>query len=276
MYFIGSKKDFFESQSRQDIIKNIINNWDISKEIESWSIEAARKKIGYETYFKWNNPRERNVIHPSSLGNPCDMFLYLQSVGGHAIPKELWKKRMIFDTGTAIHLQMQYYQKSRAEHYGYTYQEEVRFSGSKLSEELNLYGSADGYMCRSFDNKGEEYKIRMIWEYKTTNKAKFEKLGSKIGYNYLAQIHAYMAIADIPIAILLYICKDNSLTKAIPIYFDHDFWSNIHARLLDIRRHASQIIDPVRHISDSCKYCDFYEDCSPKNSLSQEEVSHEI
>lgn len=236
-----------------------LEKFDATEEIEKWAYEAAERRIHHKTTIDWNAPRRPSVLHPSSVDNPCDFNLYLQIMGGAGEKTSQPFTQLIFDTGTAVHAQLQYYQETRAAYYKYQYKAEVGFSpkNSYNAEKLRMAGHIDGisYGWPLQDNC-------VVWEYKTINENGFGRLTSPSS-SYLKQAHLYMLAMGTPIAIIVYMCKNNSRLNAMKVPFNESVWNPLLKRLLYIRECTENVEEPARRISSACKRCRFNTECEP-------------
>jgi len=222
-----------------------------------WAEEVGKNRVHHKTVIEWNAPRRPCVLHPSSADNPCDFFLYLQIVGGEGKDTTSPNTRVIFDTGTAVHAQMQYYMETRAKAYKYKYKAEVGFGPSNNNaNKLKMAGHIDGVSI------GWPLSVPVVWEYKSINKNGFERLTSPHP-GYVKQIHLYMLAVGAPVAIILYMCKDNSQFKAFKVLFTESVWRPLLKRLIYIRECAKTLSDPERRVTAGCKRCRFLEECAP-------------
>jgi len=248
--------------------REAIASWDPAQELKDWAKEVRVRQIPWRSLHDWNQPRTKAMFHPSSLGNPCDMYLFLELVGAKERSRTDSSTQLIFDTGTAIHLQMQYYQHTRALVHDYEYHEEVAFwETNRDTRSLRLCGSADGAQTREFVHNGARYSIPFIWEYKTINQSGFERLGSTPDKRYVKQVHGYMKTSGRPLTVLLYYCKNDSSMRAYFIYFDKKLWTEIEHRLrriLEYELHNSD--EPERATNRGCFRCKFFTECRPNIS----------
>ena len=230
---------------------------DVVESVTEWVGTVSKQRMYHKTTIEWNAPRRPSVLHPSSVDNSCDFFLYLQIVGGEGKDTTSENTRVIFDTGTAIHAQMQYYMETRAKVNKYKYKAEVGFGPSNANaKKLKMAGHIDGVSI------GWPLSVPIVWEYKTINKNRFERLTSAhVGY--VKQVHLYMLAVGAPAAIILYICKDNSQFKAYKVPFTESVWRPLLKRLIFIRESAKTLKDPERKISAGCRRCRFLEECAP-------------
>lgn len=236
--------------------------FDPSEEIPSWAAKAARERIHHINALEWNAPRRPFVVHPSAVDNPCDYYLYAQMVGGEGSSSIPPSTQMIFDTGTAIHGQLQYYMQTRAKYHKYSYKNEVGFGPTNHynAKKLKMAGHIDGVSV-GWPSKG----IRVVWEFKSINKAGFERLTSPHS-GYVKQVHLYMLAVLAPVAVILYICKDTSQVRAFKMSFDAAVYEPMLTRLLYIRECARKMEDPARRVTAACKRCRFSVECQPNLS----------
>ena len=237
----------------------VLEEFDAAEIIPRWAAKVARERIHHKTAIDWNAPRRPCVLHPSAADNPCDFFLYLQIVGGEGKYDIPPSTQMIFDTGTAMHSQLQYYMETRAKFHRYLYKAEVGFGPTvnQNANALKMAGHIDG-VSRGWPLKDSP----LVWEFKTINKSGFERLTSPHS-GYVKQAHLYMLAVGAPVAIILYICKDNSQLNSFKVPFDENVWRPMLKRLLYIRECARKMEDPERRISSACKRCRFRLECKP-------------
>lgn len=228
--------------------------------LEKWAATAANNELQHTTTLKWNSPRRRDgLIHASSVSNYCDKFLYLELLDADTKRNMPAKPQRIFDTGTVIHEQIQYYQYTRARDMAYYYEDEVGFGPetSDVAAQYRLCGSTDGW---SFGWPFKESPL--IWEYKSINDKGFKKLTSASS-NYVKQVHVYMACLGVYVAVILYINKNDSTMTAFKIEFNKNLWSEITERIEKIMKLADELKDPIGVNNSQCFSCKFFDECEP-------------
>lgn len=239
--------------------RGILDKLDVAETIDSWAVKLGRENLHAQTVIDWNSHREAFAIHPSSVTNPCDYYLYLQAVGESSDRSLPPKMQKIYDSGTALHAQLQYYMVSAAKNNGFSYTPEIGFSpkDSPTTFNLRVAGHADGI------SKGWPLKNRaVVWEFKTVNKNGLVRL-TKPESKYIKQVHLYMMALNAPVTYVVYICKDNSEILPFMVPFDKSVAEPIIERLLRIRKCAYNLEDPEKRIASSCRYCEFGSQCSP-------------
>lgn len=254
--------------------RSLLQKWDLAEEIRKWIGVLAVKKIPFTTTFTWNEDRNHSRFHPSSLHNPCDMFLFLQYIGERETRKQ-HPQQAIFDTGTVLHLQMNYYMHTMAIDQGFVYNDEVSlWKTSRIAEELQLCGKADGVIERELrlavgtstseaQNVNTIVNLRALVDWKSINNSRFSSIRSSVGYDYETQMHAYMATGNIPVTFVVYVNKDNTTFKSVPVFFTRKTWDPLADRLRRIIEIANKIQEPHRTVGPNCYNCYFYEKCEP-------------
>jgi hypothetical protein len=240
--------------------KKALQKFDPVEEIMQWVATASNNSIQWESIINWNQPRKNGLIHASSVSNSCDRFIFLELVGAEQVKKYTSSMMAVYDTGTAIHEQMQYYQHTRALTHSYEYKDEVKFNAkSGPAKKFKLCGSVDGVSY----GWPADYSHKLIWEYKTINDERFKKL-TKPERRYIEQVHVYMACLNIPAAIVYYINKNRSnQMAAYKIMFDKAVWTAMTNKISRIIELANKLELPVGNYTGQCYYCKFFEECSP-------------
>ena len=267
-----------------DKIVTALRNQSFDTMIERWSLELAKRGIYHENKLEWNRPRLKKVFHPSSIDSDCDFKLFLDLWGTESKAKRSPSLQMVFDTGTAIHGQLDYLFETHAREYGYEFTPEVGFKPSYIEDstrvesdsepkywvmntiidKLKVAGHADGVMVRVFEIKGKLFSIRIVFEFKTISSSGFRKLGSKPQLPHRKQSHAYMRCLDIPFAVVFYINKDNSNSAALPMSFDKELWNPIEERLLSVKKLTKEYQEPDKKEGGSCRMCGYFDACNPR------------
>lgn len=250
--------------AQPELAQKLKDEWDVVAEVDDWVGRLRNHPVPWKTTIEWGKPRRKGVFHPSSINKPCDMYLYLELLAAHELEKTNATTLQIFDTGTVIHEQLQYYFHTRALVEGYEYLDEVPVSeGSELAAKLRMGGNCDGFMKRVLRLKGLNLDLQCLFEFKTIKTENFGKLRTKPDIGYVRQVHAYMAATGVPLTIVLYYNKNNSLKKAFFVFFDPKIWQPIQDRLERLIQLADAFEIPERNTGKSCIYCKFFKECSP-------------
>ena len=189
-------------------------------------------------------------IHPSSAckNDVCKLKLYYDCT--HKVsPRRRYvqESQLTWDIGTMLHCVLQTWFKQM---YGDQFQDEVFYE----DKPLHITSHTDGLFTFS--------KYRFILEIKSI------KEGGNYGLDNVRQAHFYMFLADVPFALLFYMCKNNSKWKEQPVVFDFNLWNRI---LDDIVRpvvsaayHGGPMVEPSP--GWSCKWCDYEHSCASAKS----------
>lgn len=261
------------------LIKDTLEDHDFPSELERWSLEAAKRRVFYSAPLDWNRPRLKKVFHPSALSGDCDFKLFLDLWGAEYVPKQSKALQMVYDTGTAVHGQLDYLFMTHAADHEYAFIPEIGFKpsyiedntgeenklwiGSRRIDELRMAGHADGLMTRVFRIDGQEVRLRIVFEFKTISSSGFRKLTSTPHLAYVKQVHAYMTCLDVGVTVLLYINKDNSNMAAFPLIYNPSTWKPLEARLLNVRALRKKYQEPKKKTGNGCRSCGYLEVCAP-------------
>lgn len=196
--------------------------------------------------------------HPSSLAGCSRNIWYCRSGLQGRVNTEL-NLRLRMDTGTAVHHQLN-------EYIAGMFPEDVAITDVPLTmPSMFMGGEAD----------------MIIWDtavidFKTAASRSFGKVrpptispngdvkpASMKGYVW--QVHAYMAMADIPMAIILYYNKDSSRIMEVPVPFSLLVWDQIEQKIDAIEEAIETGEIPDREPDPFfCKnLCAYFQECKP-------------
>ena len=154
------------------------------------------------------------VFHPSSLGNPCDRYLYLHYHGLLPVKQIDPQLRRIFDHGNATEGRYRkYFEKMKV------------LVGQEVRARLDnppISGRAD------FQLFFQQYGHVLI-ELKTINDTNFKKL-TEPQPEHRVQLQVYLNILNIDIGIVLYENKNNQAIKSFQLKKDLEMWGDILER----------------------------------------------
>ncbi len=196
--------------------------------------------------------------HPSSLAGCIRNLFYCRSGIPGRENTEL-NLRLRFDTGHAVHAQLNKYVAAM-------FPEDVAATDVPLSmPSMYMAGEADMIVF-----------TKVVIDFKTAATKSFAKVRPPIitpegdvrpasMRGYVWQVHAYMAMADIPMAIILYYNKDNSRIMEVPVPFNLKVWEQIEQKIDNIEAAfetgevPDRVIDPF-----FCKnMCAYFAECKP-------------
>ena len=142
----------------------------------------------------------------------------------------------------------------------YEYLAEVKhWKNSEIADQLRMCGSTDGTMHRVF--KELDLDLRALWEYKSSNISQFPT--NKPKKDAVIQSHAYMRMANIPMTVILYYRKDDSILQAFPVFFDWNIWKPVEDRISRIVELYDNFEEPDKAPGGHCTMCPFLIECSP-------------
>ena len=225
-------------------------------------------------YLRWLNDNEitthvdvklkRNKgrslgVHPSSAckDNVCLLKLYYDCT--HEVPpsrKYVQESQMTWDIGTMLHCVLQTWFKQM---YGDQFQDEVFYE----DKPLHITSHTDGLFTFS--------RYRFVLEIKSIKEGGnygFEKVQLRPMADNVRQAHFYMYLADVPFALLFYMCKNNSKWKEHPVVFDFNLWNRILddtvRPVVNAAYHGGPMVAPSP--GWSCKWCDYEHSCASAKS----------
>lgn len=218
--------------------------------------------------------RRRGIFSPSSIGHSSGKSLcgkYSMGCGRklcYEYKDDVEKRgrikpriRRIFDTGSAVHLQIQGYLADLAEEEGDIFECEVPAfpETSEVGDLFDIGGTSDGIWTVLTKDK-----IRFGVEIKSMKHELFEKL-TRVKPEHLVQGTVYCALLDIPFMLYLYYDKNDSNWLEFPVPFNEDIWNAVVEKLTMVRDHALSGTMPPREITFFCeKDCPYAYHCKPK------------
>lgn len=236
-----------------DSEQKFLAHWEADKDLDAWAAFLGKNPRPWKTETHWDPPRKNRVLHPSSISNPCDMFLFCQLQGMPENKNIPGSRHKIFSIGTALHIMMDYYQGTRAKEMDYGYQAEV-----PLCQEpgLPIFGTADA-ITTGWPLK----KCPVLWEYKSISASSLNRMSS-IPPAYVTQATTYMACHNIPVCIILFINKENGGFYPRTLFLDENLWKSIYDRAKYIAGCDADNM-PKRNVSSQCRQCVYRDVCDP-------------
>lgn len=205
------------------------------------------------------NSRHLGVYHPSEIAG-CARKLYYGRIGKLPVERIPPNVRRLFDTGHAIHHQIDRYIEAMypPDMVGY----EVPIS----LPELHVLGHADILV----------FEVSRVVDIKSINKDRYGKLAQPVilpGGNvrpptmaeYVWQGHLYMGATDYPKYTLFYWCKDNSEHNEFSFVFHAGLWRRIQDKIEHIEDCVGRGQPPDREIDRwRCPTCKYAHLCQPQ------------
>ena len=241
----ASEKEIQEAMERASIT-------DALEEYLEWLYQSETKTI---VTTELNRRHGRSLgIHPSAAckKGQCLLRLYYDCTA-EIEPMRAYDPvaQKTWDTGTLLH---DTYQTHFHEMFGDQFRDEVKLKSS----ELHLKSSTDGI----FDFE----TVKVILEMKSIKEGGsfgWEKVQSAPMEDNVRQCHFYMALADIPFAIVLYLNKNSGLIKEHVIRFDFGLWEEIVNEVLEpvIQAAYEGGEKPDGKAGYHCRWCDYNHSC---------------
>lgn len=153
-------------------------------------------------------------IEPSSI-HQCTRKLWYQLMGEEKRERIGRRLRRIFDTGDAVHEQLQCYYECM---WGDEFTDEV----GVMIEDLYMSGHTDGERTTK--------DAHFLMEFKTIKHDGFIKLGNQPKKEHPQQFHCYMRAKDAPFGYIQYYDKDTSMMEEFAVIFAQHRWDSIQTR----------------------------------------------
>ena len=155
------------------------------------------------------------VFYPSSLGNPCDRFLYMAYNG--LLPSQEIEPTLqrIFDCGDYL---------------GYRFEKYFEKMGVLLSTESSVKCTMPNISGRiDFIIKHRDFAQAVI-ELKSINSRGFKALLDRPKPEHFIQIQIYLNLSNIEHGIVLYENKNDQQVKAFVVKRDENVWTKLQER----------------------------------------------
>ena len=193
----------------------------------------------------------------------CARMLYYRYIGEEPREQIDPRLRRIFDTGTAVHLQLQQYLRDIAERTGGTevFTDEAGFdpSTSRVADEYEIISTTDGIWEITIKGKMD---IRFGIEIKTMKSDLFKQLSAASVENVVQSI-VYMACLDLPVMSIVYYNKDDSSMAEFQVPFNEKIWKAVTDKINYVRVCAVEEKPPTREIGYHCRNCRYAWVCKP-------------
>lgn len=192
----------------------------------------------------------------------CGRQLYYSFTNSES--EKSWDPRIrrIFDTGSAIHAQLQIYLHKVAEMNAETdtFVDEV-----DVNPATQTYGIS-AHMDGLYTIKTPSTSIRFGIEIKTINDAGYK--GTKSPHpEHIMQGTVYQACLDLPVMLFLYYNKNDSSMAEFVQIFDRDRWEAITEKLKSVTSHIKKGTLPEQEVSFSCSSCQYKGICKPPKHM---------
>ncbi|CAB4131724.1 hypothetical protein UFOVP276_102 [uncultured Caudovirales phage] len=218
--------------------------------------------------------RRENIFHASEIGSltgktldgnypmGCGRALYYGYTGASIERSFDPRLRRIFDTGSAIHLQLQLYLAAYAKKHKKTekFEDEVKIcpENNPMADKYDISAHMDGL----YEVNTPVSHIRAGVEIKTINTDGFKGTSSPHA-EHMIQGTVYQACLDLPVMIFLYYNKNDSSLAEYVMEFDDHRWCAIIDKLDYVRDCAMSKKEPKQEIGFGCKNCKYAKICKP-------------
>lgn len=245
-------------------VKSILGYVQVAQKIEAYledmNLEEHPKRLGVFSASDIGNKTGRSLCGKYPIG--CGRLLYYRYVGEEAHDKIPPRLRRIFDTGSAIHRQLQDYLHAISERTGgvETFVEEAEFNegNSDVASSYDIESTTDGI----WTVKVPELELTFGLEIKSMKDELFKKLNGPEPYH-VVQCHVYMACLDLPFMAVLYYNKNDSTMAEFVVQFDDDIWNAITDKINFVRKCAVDEKEPEREVGFHCRTCRYAHICKP-------------
>lgn len=245
-------------------VKTVLGYVQVAQKIESYledlNLEEHSKRLGVFSASDIGNKTGHSLCGKYPVG--CGRLLYYRYVGEEAQDKIPPRLRRIFDTGSAIHRQLQDYLHVIAKKTGgsETFVEEAKFDErtSATANNFEIESTTDGIWTVSVP----ELEVRFGLEIKSMKDDLFKKLNGPESYH-VVQCHVYMACLDLPLMVVLYYNKNDSTLAEYVVLFDDKIWKAITDKIDYVRKCAVDDVEPEREVGFHCRTCRYVHVCKP-------------
>ena len=197
---------------------------------DEWLLSEIDSFLGHTSHRT-----NKGVFYPSSLGNPCDRFLYMAYNG--LLPSQEIEPTLqrIFDCGDYL---------------GYRFEKYFEKMGVLLSTESSVKCTMPNISGRiDFIIKHRDFAQAVI-ELKSINSRGFKALLDRPKPEHFIQIRIYLNLSNIEHGIVLYENKNDQQVKAFVVKRDEKVWTKLQERCFKVMNMESM---PLK--CTGLKYC---------------------
>lgn len=245
-------------------VKSVLGYVQVAQKIEAYledlNLEEHSKRLGVFSASDLGNKTGRSLCGKYHIG--CARILYYRYIGEEARDKIPPRLRRIFDTGSAIHEQLQGYLRIIAERTGgsevFVKEAEFNEKNSAVASSYDIESTTDGIWTITVP----DLELRYGLEIKSMKDDLFKKLNGPEPYH-VVQCHTYMACLDLPFMVVLYYNKNDSTMAEFVVIFDDDIWQAVTDKINYVRKCAVDEEEPEREVGFHCKTCRYAHVCKP-------------
>jgi CRISPR/Cas system-associated exonuclease Cas4 (RecB family) len=210
--------------------------------------------------------RASGVFSPSMFYK-CARKAGYARLGAERIDNTPARKKLIFNTGHAIHAMLNKYVEEMYRGYGAAVEVKIAYP------DYGIYGETDMVVYLS----GPGSQVVHVVDFKTIATDAFQRLrvpqilGEQIlpesMSTYVWQLHCYMLATDCPSSTLFYINKNDCTTLEFPVVYSHAIGKKIIEKAKQIDEILSRGDLPERLVDSFCNECQFFQLCEPPGVL---------
>lgn len=199
--------------------------------------------------------REVGKIHPSQLWN-CLRQNYYMLNGLQPDSTIKAQSRITFDIGHAYHGMLERYFKGMfPEHFD----SEYPIYNYTLAQKIGITGHCDGYLRLP--------ELHLVLEFKTINDHDFKKLNEPED-KHIKQVTIYCAVLHAPLAVILYIDKNDGHMKSYVVPYNETTWNECRQRINTLRVHQIERRLPDKTDNPrECGICGYRNKCHADDGI---------
>jgi len=245
-----------------DELKEALSNVQVISRLEAYLEDINLKPSGRKLcVFSASELGSKGGISP--CGNypmGCARMLYYRYIGEPPESRIDPRLRRIFDTGHAVHGQLQGYLGKLAKELGDVFVDEATFNEdtSPVAAQYEIDSTTDGI----YSVKTPNLDLRFGIEIKTMKAELFKGLNKPSPENVI-QSHVYMACLDLPAMTIVYYNKNDSTMMEFLIPFQQEIWDSIAEKIVYVRKCAVDEKPPEREAGYHCNTCRYKHVCKP-------------
>ena len=258
-----------------DFPKRLLQLCTVSSRIESFLEDLNVEPVkALPVKFDLGGARRTGVFHASSVGTfsgkslcekykmGCARLLYYDFTGAPGERALDTRLRRIFDTGSAIHGQLQAYLEKIAElsdgEFTFIPEVDVNPDDNEVADQMDMSGHTDGDSIAI----AKDDKVRFLTEIKSINAAGYEKTSGPHP-EHKVQATIYQRCLDVPVMVFLYYSKNDSNMAEFVHTYDERIWDAIVRKLDFVRECAMDEQPPDREDGWHCSNCKYKKICKP-------------
>jgi len=223
--------------------------------------EGRREDIFHSSQIALKSGVSLNGKYPMGCGRQL-FYSYTGEPGMNAFQPRL---RRIFDTGTAIHTQLQSYLTTIAANdpnFDFHLEADIDPDVNHIADVFDLSGHVDGVITVT----AGKHKVRFGLEIKSINDAGYKGTNG-VHPEHKIQGTIYQRCLDLPYMLFLYYNKNDSNMVEFIEPFDPYKWDEVEKKINMVRSCVFNGELPPRETSFACKTCKWQKPCDPPKKM---------